>query len=51
MISLLLQIHIFATIAPQSHKYYFEQGELLPMPQVFEAWIEMVQVLKSVQAA
>ncbi|WLF83364.1 TetR/AcrR family transcriptional regulator [Moraxella sp. ZY210820] len=42
------QAHIFATIALESHKYYFEQGKLLPIPQVFEAWIEMVQVLKSV---
>ena len=41
------QAHIFATIALESHKYYFEQGKLLPIPQVFEAWIEMVQVLKT----
>ncbi|STY61870.1 TetR/AcrR family transcriptional regulator [Mannheimia haemolytica] len=43
------QAHIFATIALESHRYYFEKGKLLPIPQVFEAWIEMVQVLKSVQ--
>ncbi|HDL5351179.1 TPA: TetR family transcriptional regulator [Mannheimia haemolytica] len=42
------QAHIFATIALESHKYYFEQGKLLLIPQVFEEWIEMVQVLKSV---
>lgn len=40
------QAHIFATIALESHRYYFEKGEILKIPQVFEEWGEMIGVLK-----
>lgn len=40
------QAHIFATIALESHRYYFEKGEILKIPQVFDEWIEMAELLK-----
>ncbi|AHG75802.1 AcrR family transcriptional regulator [Mannheimia varigena USDA-ARS-USMARC-1296] len=40
------QAHIFATIALESHRYYFEQGEILTIPQVFDEWGEMIGILR-----
>lgn len=40
------QAHIFATIALESHRYYFEKGEILKIPQVFDEWGEMIGVLE-----
>ena len=40
------QAHIFATIALESHRYYFKKGEILKIPQVFDEWIEMAELLK-----
>lgn len=40
------QAHIFATIALESHRYHFEKGEILKIPQVFDEWIEMAKLLK-----
>ncbi|WLF83344.1 TetR/AcrR family transcriptional regulator [Moraxella sp. ZY210820] len=40
------QAHIFSTIALESHRYYFEQGEILKISQVFDEWIEMAEILK-----
>ena len=40
------QAHIFATIALESHRYHFEKGEILKIPQVFDEWGEMIEILK-----
>ncbi|QLB15785.1 AcrR family transcriptional regulator [Mannheimia granulomatis] len=40
------QAAAFATLALESHQYAFEKGEILPIPQVFDEWAEMVEILK-----
>ncbi|MGX2969418.1 TetR/AcrR family transcriptional regulator [Ursidibacter sp. B-7004-1] len=40
------QAHIFATIALESHRYYFKKGEILKIPQVFDEWGQMIGILK-----
>ncbi|QLB18081.1 TetR/AcrR family transcriptional regulator [Mannheimia granulomatis] len=40
------QATVFATLALKSHRYAFEKGEILPIPQVFDEWAEMVEILK-----
>ena len=39
------QATVFATIALASHRYAFEKGEILPIPQVFGEWAEMIDIL------
>ncbi|MDO4905816.1 MAG: TetR/AcrR family transcriptional regulator [Lautropia sp.] len=43
------QATVFASIALESHRYAFERGEVLKIPQVFDEWVEMVEILKTVQ--
>ncbi|MGY4674813.1 TetR/AcrR family transcriptional regulator [Ursidibacter arcticus] len=40
------QAHIFATIALESHRYHFEKGGILKIPQVFDEWGQMIEILK-----
>lgn len=41
------QATIFAIIALESHRYAFEKGEILAIPQVFGEWQEMINILKN----
>lgn len=43
------QAAVFATIALESHRYAFERGGVLKIPQVFDEWEEMIAVLRQAQ--
>lgn len=40
------QATMFATLALESNRYYFEQGKALPLLEVFDQWQEMVAVVR-----